>query len=101
LAKGLSKACEDGLKGNVLGRHWHGWRVLEISRNLATTMTHDSVEEHLAELADLVAQAETMGIDLWPETKPNRPWAKYALASFMIIMMLSWVSKVLFRFASV
>ena len=64
-------------------------------------MAHDSVEEHLAELADLVAQAEAMGIDLWPETKAPRPWAKYALASFMIIMILSWVSKVLFRFVSV
>jgi hypothetical protein len=64
-------------------------------------MTHDSVEEHLAELADLVSQAEAMGIDLWPEAKPVRPWAKYALASFMTIMILSWVSKVMFRFASV
>ena len=34
-------------------------------------MAHDSVEEHLAELADLVAQAEELGIDLWPE--PNQP----------------------------
>ena len=64
-------------------------------------MAHDSVEEHLAELADLVAQAEEMGIDLWPETKPARPWAKYALASFMIIMMLSWVSRWMYRFAEV
>ena len=50
-------------------------------------MTHDSVEEHLAELAELVAQAEAMGVDLWPETKPARPWAKYALASFMICLL--------------
>lgn len=64
-------------------------------------MTHDSVEAHLAELAELVDEAEKLGIDLWPETKPVRPWAKYALASFMIIMMLSWVSKVMFRFATV
>lgn len=85
----------------MLGGHGLGRRVLEISCNPANTMTHDSVEEHLAELADLVAQAEAMGIDLWPDPKPARPWAKYALASFMIIMMLSWVSKVLFRFASV
>lgn len=49
-------------------------------------------------MADLIEQAEAMGIDLWPETKPARPWAKYALASFMAVMMLSWVSKVLFRF---
>ena len=62
-------------------------------------MTHDSVEEHLAELAELVAQAEAMGVDLWPESKPVRPWAKYALASFMIIMIISWVSKAMVRFA--
>ena len=63
-------------------------------------MVHSSVEEHLAEMADLIEQAEAMGIDLWPETKPARPWAKYALASFMIIMMLSAVLKVLFRFVT-
>jgi hypothetical protein len=40
-----------------------------------------------------------LGIDPWPERKPPRPWAKYALASFMIIMMLSWVSKGMYRFA--
>ena len=78
-----------------------GWRRIQIKRARTTRMAHDSVEEHLAELAELVAQAEAMGVDLWPETKPARPWAKYALASFMIIMMLSWVSKVLFRFATV
>ena len=64
-------------------------------------MAHDSVEEHLAELAELVAQAEAMGVDLWPEPKPVRPWAKYALASFMIIMIVSWVSKAMVRFANV
>ena len=64
-------------------------------------MAHDSVEEHLAELAELVAQAEAMGVDLWPEQKPVRPWAKYALASFMIIMIVSWVSKAMVRFANV
>lgn len=64
-------------------------------------MPHESVEDHLAEMAELIEQAEALGIDLWPETKPVRPWAKYALASFMIIMMLSWVSKGLARFATV
>jgi hypothetical protein len=63
-------------------------------------MTHDSVEEHLAELAELVAEAEAMGVDLWPETKPVRPWAKFALASFMIIMIISWVSKAMVRFTN-
>ncbi len=64
-------------------------------------MNPTSVEEELELLAQLVEEAEALGIDLWPETKPQRPWAKYALASFMIIMMLSWVSKVLFRFVKV
>jgi hypothetical protein len=63
-------------------------------------MTHDSVEDHLAELAELVAQAEAMGVDLWPEAKPVRPWAKFALASFMIIMIISWVSKAMVRFTN-
>ena len=63
-------------------------------------MTHDSVEEHLAELAQLVAEAEAMGVDIWRETKPVRPWAKYALASFMIIMIISWVSKAMVRFTN-
>ena len=64
-------------------------------------MAHESVEDHLAEMAELIEQAEALGIDLWPETKPTRPLAKYALASFMIIMMLSWVSKGLARFATI
>ena len=64
-------------------------------------MKAQSVEEELEPLAKLVEEAEALGIDPWPETKPPRPWAKYALASFMIIMMLSWVSKVMFRFATV
>ena len=64
-------------------------------------MAHDSVEEHLAELAELVAEAEAMGVDLWPEPKPVRPWAKCALASFMIIMIVSWVSKAMVRFANI
>ena len=29
-------------------------------------MSHSSVEEHLAEMAELIEQAEAMGIDLWP-----------------------------------
>lgn len=61
----------------------------------------DSIEEELALLARVVDEAEKMGIDPWPETKPPRPWAKYAIASFMVIMMLSWVSKILFRFVTV
>ena len=61
----------------------------------------DTIEEELALLARVVDEAEKMGIDPWPKSKPQRPWAKYAIASFMVIMMLSWVSKILFRFITV
>jgi len=61
----------------------------------------ETIEEELALLARIVEEAEKMGIDPWPEPKSPRPWAKYAIASFMVIMMLSWVSKILFRFVTV
>ncbi|DAC22575.1 MAG TPA: hypothetical protein D7H93_04005 [Candidatus Poseidoniales archaeon] len=64
-------------------------------------MAAQSVEEELAELAELVREAERLGIDPWPPEKKERPWAKWALGSFMIILMLSAVSKVLFRFVSI
>ena len=76
-------------------------RGVQINQRRTPSMAHDSGEEHLAELAELVAQAEAMGVDLGPEPKPVRPWAKYALASFMIIMIVSWVSKAMVRFANV
>ena len=59
------------------------------------------VGEELEHLAKLVAEAEALGIDPWPKEKPPRPWAKFALASFMIIMMLSWVSRWMYRFVEV
>ena len=65
------------------------------------TMKANSVEEELEHLAKLVEEAEALGIDPWPERKPPKPWAKFALASFMIIMMLSWVSRWMYRFAEV
>jgi hypothetical protein len=64
-------------------------------------MKANSVEEELEYLAKLVEEAEALGIDPWPEKKPPRPWAKSALASFMIIMMLSWVSRWMYRFVEV
>ena len=64
-------------------------------------MKASSVEEELEYLAKLVEEAEALGIDPWPEKKPPRPWAKFALASFMIIMMLSWVSRWMYRFVEV
>tara|TARA_B100000287_G_scaffold415616_1_gene449415 strand:- start:479 stop:700 length:222 start_codon:yes stop_codon:yes gene_type:complete len=69
--------------------------------SLEVTMPAQSVEEELAELAALVEEAERLGFDPWPPEKPDRPWARWALGSFLIIMMLSAVSKVLFRFVSI
>ena len=66
-----------------------------------TIMAAQSVEEELQELAALVREAEALGIDPWPPDKPERPWSRWALGSFMIILMLSAVSKVLFRFVKI
>ena len=68
---------------------------------VASDMVAQTLEEELAELAALVDEAERLGFDPWPPEKPDRPWAKWALGSFMIILMLSAVSKVLFRFVSI
>tara|TARA_B100001778_G_scaffold56915_1_gene43910 strand:- start:50 stop:223 length:174 start_codon:yes stop_codon:yes gene_type:complete len=52
-----------------------------------------SIEEDL----EMLAASLEMGIDPFPPVKKPRPWGKYAIASFMSIMILSWVSKVLMR----
>ena len=46
---------------------------------------------------EMLAASLEMGIDPFPPVKKPRPWGKYAIASFMTIMILSWVSKVLMR----
>ncbi|MBT3656939.1 hypothetical protein OAU99_01365 [Candidatus Poseidoniaceae archaeon] len=53
-----------------------------------------TIEEDL----EMLATAIDMGIDPFPPKKEKKPWAKYAIASFMSIMMISWVSKFLIRF---
>ena len=53
-----------------------------------------TIEEDL----EMLAKAMEMGIDPFPPPKPKRPWARYAIASFLSIMMISWVSKFLMRF---
>ena len=65
------------------------------------SMPAQSVEEELAELAALVEEAERLGFDPRPPAKPERPWARWAIGSFMIILMVSAVSKVMFRFVSI
>ena len=64
-------------------------------------MAAQSMEEELHELAALVREAEALGIDPWPPEKTERPCARWALGSFMIVLMLSAVSKVLFLFVTV
>jgi hypothetical protein len=53
-----------------------------------------TIEEDLEELA----AALRSGIDPFPPSKPKRSLGRMAIASFMIILMLSWVSKLLMRF---
>ena len=53
-----------------------------------------TIEEDL----EMLATSIDMGIDPFPPQKEKKPWAKYALASFMSIMIISWVSKFLIRF---
>ena len=53
-----------------------------------------TIEEDLA----MLATSLEMGIDPFPPPKKKKPWARYAIASFLSIMMISWVSKFLMRF---
>ncbi|MED5349918.1 MAG: hypothetical protein VYB50_00325 [Candidatus Thermoplasmatota archaeon] len=53
-----------------------------------------TIEEDL----EMLAQAMRHGIDPFPPAKPKRPWGRFALASFMILLMLSWVSRIMMRF---
>jgi|TARA_B110000495_G_scaffold146785_1_gene129678 hypothetical protein len=53
-----------------------------------------TIEEDLEQLA----AALRSGIDPFPPSKPKRSLGRMAIASFMIILMLSWVSKLLMRF---
>tara|TARA_B110001452_G_scaffold265395_1_gene269953 strand:+ start:744 stop:914 length:171 start_codon:yes stop_codon:yes gene_type:complete len=52
-----------------------------------------TIEEDL----EMLATSLNMGIDPFPPQREKRPWAKYAIASFMSIMIVSWVSKFLMR----
>lgn len=53
----------------------------------------ETIEEELA----LFAKAIEAGIDPFPEPKKETPWARYAVAWFMIVLMISFASKVLMR----
>ena len=93
----MIRARTPGLQGFAYSRKREGL----VSGCGGKSMAAQSVEEELAELAELVREAERLGIDPWPPEKKERPWARWALGSFMIILMLSAVSKVLFRFVSI
>mgnify|MGYP005740323125 FL=1 len=47
----------------------------------------ETIEEELA----LFAEAIEAGIDPFPEPKKETPWARYLVAWFMIVLMLSLI----------
>jgi len=53
----------------------------------------ETIEEELA----IIAEAIEAGIDPFPPEKEPSKWAKAALGWFMVIIMVSWVSQLLYR----
>jgi len=53
----------------------------------------ETIEEELA----IIAEAIDAGIDPFPPQKEPSRWARSALGWFMIIIMISWVSQLLYR----
>jgi len=53
----------------------------------------ETIEEEL----EIKAAAITAGIDPFPPKKEPNRWAKPALGWFMVIIMVSWVSQLLYR----
>ena len=53
----------------------------------------ETIEEEL----EIIAAALEAGIDPFPPKKEPRPWGRIALGWFMIIIMVSWVSEILYR----
>ena len=53
----------------------------------------ETIEEEL----EIIAEAIEAGIDPFPPVKEPSRWAKAALGWFMIIVMVSWVSQLLYR----
>ncbi|MBI88170.1 MAG: hypothetical protein CMB67_03985 [Euryarchaeota archaeon] len=56
----------------------------------------ETIEEELA----IIAEALDAGIDPFPPKKPPSRYARIALGWFMVIMMVSWVSQLLYRYVS-
>jgi hypothetical protein len=53
----------------------------------------ETIEEELA----IIAEALEAGIDPFLPKKESNPWVKYAIGWFIVIMVVSWVSKALMR----
>ena len=53
----------------------------------------ETIEEEL----EIIAEAIDAGIDPFPPKRETAGWAKAVLGWFMIIMMVSWVSQLLYR----
>ena len=53
----------------------------------------ETIEEEL----EIIAEAIEAGIDPFPPVKEPSRWAKAALGWFMVIIMVSWVSQLLYR----
>ena len=54
----------------------------------------ETIEEEL----EIISHALEAGIDPFPPKKEPTSWAKLALGWFMIIMMVSWVSQLLYQY---
>ncbi len=54
----------------------------------------ETIEEEL----EIISQALEAGIDPFPPKKEPTRWAKLALGWFMIVMMVSWVSQLLYQY---
>ena len=53
----------------------------------------ETIEEEL----EIIAEAINAGIDPFPPKKEPNRWAKPALGWFMVIIMVSWGSRLLYR----
>ena len=53
----------------------------------------ETIEEEL----EIIAEAIEAGIDPFPPKKEPNRWVKPALGWFMVIIMVSWVSQLLYR----
>ena len=54
----------------------------------------ETIEEEL----EIISRALEAGIDPFPPKKPSSRWAKTALGWFMVVMMVSWVSQLLYQY---